>query len=182
MLYLLKEFTKYGIAYPKRAKEIAVGTGISLTETYQTLRDLREKGLIWRIGKIYKYRYGLKEGPQLDNLEQIYNCLELERLLPSKLQIDFRKFDELQNKNKLKNEIILKENEEQRKIQEEFSCIRFLSREGREEAIIKCILRIIKFYSIKAEDSTEEEIMVFLNKEFSSIFPIFYGAEIKGDK
>ena len=179
MLYLLKDYINYGIAYPKKAIKIAEEAGIALTETYLTLRDLQVKGLIWRVGKKYKYLYGLKEGPQLDNLVELYNCLVLEYPLPSEFEIDSGIFEELLNKNKLKNEIIIREREEQRKIRKELSQITFLSLEEREETINDCISRIIRFYSNKVDYSTEEELMNFLKTEFESILPILYCAEIK---
>ncbi|MHA1186174.1 MAG: hypothetical protein ACTSXA_12640 [Candidatus Heimdallarchaeota archaeon] len=182
MSYLLKDFKKYGITYPKKAKKIAEETGISVTETYLTLRDLQEKGLIWRVGKKYKYLYGLKEGPQLDNLVELYSCLVLEYPLPSELEIDSGIFEELLNKNKLKNEIIIREREEQIKIRKGLSQITFLSREEREETINDCISRIIAFYSNNIGYSTEEETMNFLKTEFESVLPILYCTEIKGGR
>ncbi len=179
MLYLLNNFTNYGIAYPKKAKEIAIGTGIALTETYLTLRDLREKGLIWRVRQKYKYRYGLKEGTQLDNLVQLSNSLILGQPLPSHLRIEPQVCAELQERNELMNDIILREHEEQRILQKLSSQVIFLPWEGREKAITKCISRIIQFYSKRNENSTEDEIMDFLKKEFRSILSILYGAKIE---
>ncbi len=165
----------------KKAKVIADGAGIALTETYLTLQELKKKGLIWRIGQKYKYRFGLKEGSQLDNLVQLYNSLALGQALPPHLQISPQAHAELYNRTKLNKEIALKEREEEIIIQNFSSNIRFLSREGRKEAITKCISGIIQFYSKGEEYTTDEEINDFLKDEFSSIFSILYAAKIQGE-
>lgn len=181
MLYLLNDYTNYGIAYPKKAKEIAAGANIALTETYKTLRDLREKGLIWRVGQKYKYRFGLKEGPQLNNLVQLYDCLTIGQSLPLNLRIESQVLVELQEKNKLNNNIKLRTSEEQKILQIKLSRVRFLSQEGRKKAVTECISRIIEFYSTMDETSSEEEIMSFLRKEFGFFLSTLYGAEIIGE-
>ena len=179
--YLLGDFIKYGITYPKKAKEIANRTDIALTETYLTLRELQKKGLIWRVGKKYKYRYGLKEGQQLDNLVQLYDNLTFGQALPLHLRIESQELVELQNRIELNKGILLSEHEERIKIQKLSTHIKFLSQEEREEEISKCLFRILKFYSKRGEYTTEEEIMEFLKREFGAIFSTLYAAKTPGE-
>lgn len=181
MWYLLGDFIKYGIAYPKKAKEIANGIDIALTETYLTLQELQKKGLIWRVGKKYKYRYGLKEGQQLDNLVQLYDSLTLEQALPLHLRIESQELVELQNRIDMNKGILLSEHEERIKLQKLSSHIKLLSREGREEEISKCVFRILQFYSERDEYTAEEEIMLFLKREFGAIFSTLYAAKTPGE-
>lgn len=182
MWYLLSDFTKYGIAYPRSAKEIAVSANIDLSEAYATLVDLREKGLIWRVGSKYKYRFGLKEGTHLDNLVQLYNSLSNGLLLPSHLRIESHKCDELLHQKELQKEISQKEYLEQNMLIELSSNTNFLSqRRRREEVITESITRILNFYS-KCNRNSKDEIMNFLKIEFESILPFLFGVEKLGGK
>lgn len=181
MWHLLNDFTKYGIAYPKSAKEIAIGANIDLSETYATLNDLREKGLIWRVGTKYKYHFGLKEGTHLDNLVQLYNSLSFGLLLPSHLRIDTHICYELLQQKELQKEISQKEYLEQNMLIELFSNTNFLSQGRREEVISESITRILNFYS-KCNTNSNDEIMNFLKIEFESILPFLFGVEKLGCK
>jgi len=179
--HLLSDFIIYGIAYPKSAKEIAIGANIDLSETYVTLNDLREKGLIWRVGTKYKYRFGLKTGPHLDNLVQLYNSLSFGLLLPSHLRIDSRICYELQQQKELQKEISHKEYLKQNMLIELFSNTNFLSLRRREKVMDESISRILNFYS-KCNTDSNDEIMNFLRIEFESILPFLFGVEKLGGK
>lgn len=181
MWYLLSDFTKYGIAYPKSAKEIAVSANIDLSEAYATLNDLREKGLIWRVGTKYKYRFGLKEGTHLDNLVQLYNCLSIGLLLPSHLRIESHKCDELLHQKELQKEITQKKYLEQNMLKELSSNTNFLSQGRRGEVINESIIRILHFYS-KCNTNSNDDIMNFLRIEFESILPVLFGIKKLGGK
>ncbi len=180
MRYLFADFTKYGLVYPKRAREIARGAGIALTETHLTLYELLEKGLIWKIGKKYKYRFGLKEGSHLEELEQIYNCLNSWHPLPLDLRLDIKKVENIRAKHEQRAKILQREVEEQREIKEKLKKVKFLPMDEREEALTESISRVTKYCLSRDEKTRDEDIRKFLEKEFKSVLSNLYGAEIVG--
>lgn len=112
--YLLEDYNKHGSIYPKSAKEIAEKTSISLTETYLTLQELKEEGLIWRVGRRNLYRFGLKE-EKLQLLDGLFQCVLRNKQLPTELEIRTEQLEKLAYNKQLQSE---KEQEQKELISE----------------------------------------------------------------
>ena len=102
--YFLEDYNENGVTYPRSAKEIAMATKISVTETYLTLQALREAGLIWRVGRRNLYRYGLKE-KTIPMLDKLYKCILRNEPIPADLSINIEELEKAAQETQLQLEM-----------------------------------------------------------------------------
>lgn len=108
--YFLEDYNENGVTYPRSAKEIAMATKISVTETYLTLQALRDAGLIWRVGRRNLYRYGLKE-KTMPMLDKLYKRILRNEPIPADLSINIEELEEAAQEARLQLEMRREERE-----------------------------------------------------------------------
>ncbi len=151
MLFLLEEYNKHGINYPKSAKEISIEVNLPLSETYLTLEVLQQDGLIKRVGSRNLYRYWLKED-KLVQLNKLYLCLTTGKELPPEMLIEYQRLDEIAERQERNFAMRKQEELLQQGIKEMLSQVEFIEEDNQIDMIDLAVDEIVEAYSPEGFD------------------------------